>query len=505
MTLRRALLLAIALVTALWGCHRQDSAGSAFSLASSAECAFLEPALKRMAKEEGITLDIRYLTPQDMVQALEKGRDCPADAALAPSGEWLTLGDAAGVITQRTQVMTLPLVLGLHQQLAQECGLTPEGVSIADLARLTGEGKLSYLLASPSQTAVGLAAYIGLAQAQTGKPLPLALADVDQAASLEALKTIFSGVARSSGSPVWVRHLFESGGYQAALHYRHELQEANQDATRDGGEPLVLTPILGADLAARPTLGYVDHGQDAKRAVYDKIRTLLTSEEIRRQIAAQGITAKEASTDGIAWKRADLAGLLTLYQERLRKPSLTIYAVELSAKMKGFAEREAKRAIRAALDPKLSADRFLQPHPRDQNYLIVYNDKVVKSWRLDSMSEDQRSQFLGQFDALPPQGKANPYTALAEAGTLLQRQDLGKMLPSVILLPYDTPSAPGKSLRDISQFWRTLKREVPVECIQFGEISRDKLDAIAEATRGRILDGRNDLVKAVFAARGYNN
>lgn len=505
MTLRRALPLAIVIVFTLWGCQRQDDAGAPFGLVSSAECAFLEPALKRLAKEEGFALDIRYLTPQDMVQALGKGREFPGDAVLAPSLEWLVLGDTATAVTERTPVMFLPLALGVRQQQAEEFGLTPQGVTVADLARLANEGKLSYLLASPSQTAVGLAAYIGLAQAQTGKSIPLALADVDQTETLEALKAVFSGVARSSGSPVWVKHLFESGGYQAVFHYQHVLREANQDAARDGGEPLVIVPLVGGTPAARPTLGYVDRGQNAKWEAYAKIRALLTSDDTRRQMAARGIPAPEAAGKDAAWKRDDLAGLLTTYQERLRKPSLTVYAVEISAKMKGYAEREAKRAIRMALDSKQSSERFLQAQPKDQTYLIAYNDKVVKSWRLDSMSEDQRTQFLAQFDALPPQGKANPYNALAEAGSLLMRQDLTKMLPSVILLPYDTPTAPGKSLRDIRQYWQTLKREVPVECIQFGEISRDKLDAIAEATRGRILDGRGDLPRAVFAARGYNN
>lgn len=505
MTVRRALPLAIAILFALWGCQRQSEPGPALSLASSAECAFLEPALKRLAKEEGFALEMRYLTPQELLQALEKGRDFPADAVLAPSGEWLVLGDAAGVVTQRTLIMELPLALGVRQQQAAEFGLSPKGVATGDLARLAGEGKLSFLLASPSQTAVGLAAYIGLAQAKTGKSIPLRLADVNQAEPLEALQAIFAGVARSSGSPVWVMQLFESGGYPAVLHYRHVLAEANQEAIAGGGEPLVLAPISGGDLAARPTLGYVDRGNQAKREAYDKIRTLLTSEAIHRQMAARGIAPPQANAQAAPWKREDLAGLLALYQERLRKPSLTVYVVELSARMKGFAEREAKRAIRMVLDTRQSADRFLQTQPKDQTYLIVYNDKVVKSWRLDSMSEDQRAQFLAQFDALTPQGKANPYTALAEAGAQLLRQDLTHMQPAVILLPYDTPSAPGKSLRDVRQLWQTLRREVPVESIQFGEISRDKLDAIAESTHGRIFDGRNDLPGAVFAARGYNN
>jgi len=505
MTVRSALPFAFAILLALWGCQRSADTGTVFSLVSSAECAFLEPSLKRMAKEHGFALDIQYLTPQDMVQALGRGRDFQGDAVLAPSGEWLVLGDTAGVVSERTPVMELPLALGVRQEQAKELGLSPEGLAASDLTRLTGEGKLTYLLASPSQTAVGLAAYIGLAQAQTGKTIPLHLADVNHTDTLEALKTVFSGVARSSGSPVWVKYLFESGGYPAVLHYRHVLREANQEAAGGGGEPLMVIPILGGEMAARPTLGYVDRGHPAKHEAYDNIRTLLTSEETRRQLAGRGIAPPQAKAQGVPWRREDLAGLMALYQERLRKPSLTVYAVELSAKMKGFAEREAKRAIRMALDSKQSADRFLQAQPKDQTYLIVYNDKVVKSWRLDAMSEDQRTQFLTQFDALPPQGKANPYSALAEAGTLLLRQDLTHMLPSVILLAYDTPTAPGKSLRDVRQLWQTLRREVPIQAIQFGEISRDKLDAIAEATRGRIFDGRTDLPGAVFAARGYNN
>ena len=45
---------------------------------------------------------------------------------------------------------------------------------------------------------------------------------------------------------------------------------------------------------------------------------------------------------------------------------------------------------------------------------------------------------------------------------------------------------------------------VPVYGILFGDASEDQLTQIAEATSGRVFDGRTDLVAAMREAKGYD-
>jgi Ca-activated chloride channel family protein len=495
--------LGLALFLSLAGCGGQPQVKGQFVLACAAENAFLEPYLRRLAKDRGFELEIRYLTSQDLVQELAKGNQAGADAVLSASGEWIVLGDVASVVKDRTVVLEMPLALGVRQGLAKDLGLSPHGLRADELANLCAQGKLRYVISSPSQSSMGLGIYLGLARAVAGNPQALTPAGLDQAAR-EKLRAVFSAVARSSGSHIWVKSLFETGDYPAMFNYRYQLALAGQDMAAEGQEPLAVVPVTDAAMSAQAVLGYVDKGLPEKRKLYEAVRDFLISSDMQSQLPGLG-RVPAAGQAVRAWDRQALVEMVNLYQDDLRKPSITVYVVELSAKMAGFAEREVKRVLGLAIDPASAAGRFLQSGPRDQSYLVVYNDKVVKNWRLDNLSQEQLRDVLRHFDALPAQGKANPYTALAEAQTILARQPAGQALSSVILIPYDGSVAPGKTLTQVKQLWGGLRLEAPVMCLLFGEFPAVRLDEIAEATRGRIFDGRGDLAKALFAARSCND
>ena len=51
---------------------------------------------------------------------------------------------------------------------------------------------------------------------------------------------------------------------------------------------------------------------------------------------------------------------------------------------------------------------------------------------------------------------------------------------------------------------QSFGKDVPVFSIMFGEASADQLKPMAQLTRGRVFDGRKDLIAAFRTAKGYN-
>lgn len=491
----------VGICIALSGCDKRETpASDTLTVITCNEASFLEPHLRRLARTEGFHLNLRYMSAQEIVGELAKGQGVQADAVIAPSGEWLALAESEGRVKVGglVPVTVLPVALGLRQSQAQALGLDESGVDAKRLCALAGEGKLRFLLSSPSQTGAGLAVYLGMVRALTGGVDPAGLSSGAKA----ELKAFFSGVVRSAGSHLWVKSLFETGAYPAMFNYAPVLEQAAQDAARDGGEPLVVTPVRDANMACAVAFASLEK-KDSPRALCDKVADYLGSAKFRNHLVSQGREPADKSSAEVSGKT--VAELLGVYQGELRKASLTVLAVELSGAMKGFAERELKRAVRQALDPALLAERFLQPSPGDQLYLMVFADKAVKTWRLDSLSPDQRVQAVMQFDSMAPSGGSNPYSAVFEAGSLAARSGCADCLDQIILVAYDNPTAPGKTMAQVRQQWQSLPGEVPVQCVLFGNMTPARMDEIAMATRGRIFDGRTDLPRAVLAARAYND
>ncbi|WP_459934079.1 substrate-binding domain-containing protein [Fundidesulfovibrio butyratiphilus] len=498
---RLAMALLVVVCATLAGCDKRESpASDTLTLITCNEASFLEPHLRRLARKEGFHLNLRYMAVQELVRELAKGQNAQADAVIAPCAEWLALAEvqSPGVLGKPVAVMNLPVALGVRQSQAQALGLEASGVDADRLCALAAEGKFTFLLSSPSQSGAGLAVYLGMVRALSGGTDPATLSPEAK----EKLKAFFSGVSRSAGSHLWVKSLFETGAYPAMFNYVHVLEQTAQDMARDGGEPLVVTRVKGADMVCAAVFAPV-RKKDAPKELCDKVADSLTSDRFRNHLVSQG--REPADRDVSMPSGKVVADLLDVYQSQLRRPSLTVLAVELSSPMKGYAERELKRAVRQALDPGLLAERFLQSEPGDQLYLLVYADKVVKTWRLDTLGARQRTEALAQFESLTPKGGSNPYSALAEAGALAAKANCADCLDQVILVAYDNPTVPGKTMAQVRQQWQSLRREVPVQGVLFGNMTPARMDEIAMVTRGRIFDGRTDLSRAVLAARAYNN
>jgi Ca-activated chloride channel family protein len=75
-----------------------------------------------------------------------------------------------------------------------------------------------------------------------------------------------------------------------------------------------------------------------------------------------------------------------------------------------------------------------------------------------------------------------------------------------VILMTDGKSNPGYDFSNFQARRREigLNWDIPVFGILFGDASDEQLKQLAEATSGRVFDGRHDLVAAFREARGYN-
>ncbi len=192
---------------------------------------------------------------------------------------------------------------------------------------------------------------------------------------------------------------------------------------------------------------------------------------------------------------------LELYQEALRRPSLTVYCLDFSGSMQGPGERALQAAMRFILSHEQSAPLLVQHAPGDQIVVIPFDAGVRKVFRGSGAAADQ-ARLLDAVSGEQAGGGTDIYAC---AGRGLQEiaatPKLADYLPAIVVM------TDGKSDDHMQSFlarWRNTKSDIPVFGITFGDADASQLDRLAEATRARVFDGTKSLTEAFRAVRGYN-
>ncbi|MDQ3541891.1 MAG: VWA domain-containing protein, partial [Chloroflexota bacterium] len=193
---------------------------------------------------------------------------------------------------------------------------------------------------------------------------------------------------------------------------------------------------------------------------------------------------------------------LTLHQTALRKPSFTVYLLDYSGSMEGVGARDMKAAKAAILDPDQATRYLLQPSAQDITIVIPFDDKIIDQWRVDGSDPADLRALLAKVTDEDPGGGTDIYgpvfAALDALGT-----DLDAYAPAIILMT-DGQSVDG-NFGDVEQRLEAATgQQVPIYSILFGDASEEQVTELAEATSGRVFDGRTDLIDAFRQAKGYN-
>lgn len=466
-----------------------------------------------------------YLGSLDIMRMLQSG-DIPYDAVWPASSIWLTLGDTNRVLDHSQTTSISPVVFGIKQSLAEELGFVGTDVYIADIIEAIENDQLNFAMTSATQSNSGASAYIGFLTAIADKEGGLTSEDLTDEAVREQITTLLSGVNRSSGSSNWLLDLFLSGDYDAMVNYETLIIQTNLELEKNNQETLYMVyPVDGLSLSDSP-LAYVDHDNDDMEALFLELQNYLLSDEAQNEIEKTGkrsaygtirpenekVFRSEWGVDtervlaAIRWPQTDvIMEALSLYQSQFKKPALTMYVLDFSGSMHGDGYDQMIAALEEVLIPENAAENLLLGTSEDLTYLIPFGSGVLGVESAKGNAEELEELYT-EAKSYELSGSTYMYEGIIEALeriALDNESELDKYNPAVVVLTDGMPNG-DKDFRDLERFYKDYAYDIPVFSIMFGSASDDELSKIANLTRARVFDGRENLIEAFQQVKGYN-
>lgn len=515
-----ALLVLVALF--LTGCKGEKRI---LHIVSGSENEALEPILVDFEKKQHVDIELDYKGSVDIMNILSKETIKKYDGVWPANNIWISMGDQNRVIRNSKSIMTSPIVFGIKESLAKELGFYNREVNTYDILNAIQSGKLKFMMTSATQSNSGACAYLGFLSAFLGSPDMMTLEDLKKPELQASMKELLSGVERSSGSSGWLKDLFLQGGYDAMVNYEALIIETNIELVKRGEEPLyVIYPVDGLSIADSP-LGIVDRGDQESAQLMAELQDYLLSEEIQKKISKlgrrTGIAGVSSSLDQTVFKKEwgidpskTLSGItmpsaeiikqaLYLYQTELRKPSFTVFCLDYSGSMSGHGDQELKAAMAVLLKQEQASEYLLQTSKEDLIFVVPFNNEIVDVWQVSGNDQGQLTEMLSKIESLESEGGTDIYKPTLKAMDILSMDHDDAYSKAVVLLT-DGESNEGMNYEQFETEFLKLKVDLPVYSILFGEASQTQLERLSELTRGKVFDGKEDLIEAFKKAKGYN-
>ncbi len=501
------------------------SRGPVFHIVAGSEQKSLEPVVMEFCARKHVQCQIDYKGSLDIGLMTAAATAPDVDAVWPASSLWIELYDRQHRVKDMKSISQSPVVLGVRQSKAQELGWTNgKPVRMADILAAVQAGKLSFLMTSATQSNSGASAYLAMLAASFGDGSRLDPAALDDPGAREKVKGLLKGVARGSGSSGWLSDLYvrtakEGKPYDAMWNYEFVLKETNDVLRQQGSEALyAVYPAEGSAYADAP-LGYFDHGQAAAtRTFFNDLQAYLLSATVQAKVAAEGRRtapgmAAPAKPDpswnfdpgrvvpSIALPDPSVIGRsLTLYQEVLRRPSLTAMCLDFSGSMGGDGETQLQAAMHTLLTPAEASQSLIQWTPGDHIIIIPFDATPREVFEGDGSPESQ-AKLLAQVGQEHANGGTDMYACAAKAFELMAPyMTKGGYLPAVVIMTDGRSDQSG----DFEGVWKVQGQEVPIFGVTFGDAEKGQLDHLADMSRARVFDGGKNLTEAFRSARGYN-
>ena len=337
----------------------------------------------------------------------------------------------------------------------------------------------------------------------------------------ENLKTLFSGMERSSGDEDFLEELFLNGNYEAVVAYESSIIDINKKLVAKGQEPLyAIYPVDGVSIADSP-FGYIDNKSTTKKEIFTDLQTYILSNEGQKLLQDKGKrtwyggvstnvdktifnpdwgidTSKYISP--IKTPSTEVIKLaLNLYQNELRKPVHVVFCLDYSGSMAGTGEQQLKAAMNYILTEEAAND-FIQFAKDDKIDIVPFSANVGNTWSTTNGAETEK--LLQNIKSYSVGGTTALYPACVQALDILKNEDTEKYNISIVLMT-DGMGNVG-SYYELSNKYKIVNRAIPIYSIMFGSASESQLGEIATLTNAKVFDGKKDLVKAFKQVRGYN-
>ena len=523
--------LAVAMLVYLW---LQPTSTTYLRVVAGSENQALEPLIQDWAGRNGMTVEISYQGSVEISRALGEGRASTFDAVWPAHSLWIALGDTQKVVRHATSILRSPVVLGLKKPIAERLGwVGREDITIQMIEEAARSGAFRLAMTSATQSNSGASAYFGFLYALAGNPDILTLDTLAEPKLQDDMRGLLSLVNRSSGSSGWLKDsLVENpAAYDAMMNYESVVIEANQALVARGQPPLYLIyPANGLAVADSP-LGYIDKGDVVKERAFNALQAFLLSPDTQAELAGLGrrtglIGLDASGADPAVWNPAwgvdlarDIAPIptpapeviaeaLALYQSDLRKPSLTVWVLDVSGSMSGEPLAELKSAMSLLLDPEAAAVNLLQPSRRDVTILIPFNHEAQPPTLVSGATPADLAAALARVNALQASGGTDLYGAIGAAFQALQPYaDDGTLfdyLPAIVAMTDGASDVINRDWLISTMGGSTFARDVPIHSIAFGSADEAQLAELSRLTIGRMFSAGADISRALRSAKGYN-
>ncbi|MFG2964016.1 MULTISPECIES: substrate-binding domain-containing protein [unclassified Streptomyces] len=502
-----ALLAAAAVVLA--GCTPEDhgdddstapKAGTLRVLASS-ELSDMTAVFERVRKDTGVTIRPTYMGTLDAVDLLAKGKTAGRyDALWLSSDDYLRLRpEAAKKVVSETSIMSSPVAIGVKTATVRSLGWKPAAVTWSQVEQAVEAGRLTYGMTDPARSNSGFSTLVSVASALSGAQSALTDADVTKATP--RLKKFFRGQTLTSGSSGWLASAYKRrGNVDALLNYESVLQEIPGLT--------VIRPTDGVVTADYPLSSLASTSsatrEDVRRVTEDlrtaAVQKLITDTTHRRPVVAAvppaaGLDTSRRRELPFPGSQSVADGLISAYENDLRRPSRTVYVLDTSGSMEGDRLSRLKAALTG-----LTGDF----RDREEVTLMPFGSDVksVSTHVVDDKSD--LAAIRKDTDALHADGNTAIYTSLEKAYAQLNPSQ--ETFTSIVLMT-DGENTTGAKVGDFDAFYNKLsadRQQIPVFPILFGDSSRAELQHIATLTGGRLFDAQQGSLDGAFEEiRGY--
>jgi len=485
---------------------------------AGSELADMKPILDEAAKATGVTVTMTFTGTLDGADTVASGKaDGQYDAVWFSSTRYLqTIPEAKQRLGTATRIMGSPVVLGVRQQVAQQLGWDRSAPTWSEIAAAAARGDLTYAMTDPAASNTGFSTLVAVAAALDGTGRALDAAAIDRVAP--QLVDFFSGQQLTAGSTDWLTDAFVGGSadIDGLFSYEASLRSLN----RSGKLPQPLTIVYPKDgvISADYPFTLLAGAAGEVRDGYDRLVDYLRLPAVQRSIVDK--TARRAGVPGVALPdkaprglvelsfpgtRTAVDALLTAYFDRLRKPSRTVYVLDLSGSMAG----ERLAALQGALSDLTGVNttlsgQYCRFRSREEVVLLPFSTSpgAPQTFTVSEESpQASRDAIRAAIGGLATAGDTAVYDSLVAAYGLFA--DASDRFLSIVLMT-DGESNTGRTLEDFTAFVPTAAQKVRVFPILFGEAAEQQMRTVADVTGGELFDARQgDLSKAFCQIRGY--
>jgi Ca-activated chloride channel family protein len=497
---------------------------------AGSELADMQPILDEAAKATGVTVKMDLIGSLEGAETVATGKaDGKYDALWFSSNRYLqTLPEAKQRLGDADRIMGSPVVLGLRATTAQRLGWTGRTVTWKDIAAAASKGELTFAMTDPASSNTGFSALVAVASALDGSGRALDAAAIERVAG--PLTGFFSGQRITAGSSGWLTDAFlgrmtgddPGPAVDGLITYEASLLELNSSG-KLSEQLTVIRPADGVISADYP-LTLMTAATAGARDAHERLAAYLRGPAAQGQIVAR--TWRRPGTTGVALPpefpaapaelsfpdtREAIEALLTAYQDRLRRPSRTVYVLDVSGSM---AKDGRLRQLKAALEGLTGVNTSLTGEQcrfrsREEVILLPFSSTPAAPQRHTVDAADpqpSRERLRAAARGLRAGGDTAVYDSLLAAYREIDAAADRNRFASIVLMT-DGESNRGRSLADFEKHVRQrpdTAEPVPVFPVLFGEAAEEQMRRVATVSGGELWDARGgDLTKAFCQIRGY--